>query len=157
MSYIDDDSDYQDEDEIIFRRPAGLTTLCILTFINNGIALISYMFVFLLYHKLPDIIEQAKNSMSPILAELYSQLGEIYTSIPQYIYLVLACTAILVLVGAGAMMKMRRIGFHLYVAAQMGLLFMPSILSKSLQINFLSLMLTMIFIGLYAMYYKKME
>ncbi|MBO4582236.1 MAG: hypothetical protein J5701_08155 [Bacteroidales bacterium] len=157
MSYIDDDYDYQDNNETISSRPAGLITLCILTFINNIIGFISYMTVFLLYHQLPDIFEQAKNSLPSLFPIDYSQVADIYTSIPQYVYLVLACTAILVLVGAGAMMKMRRIGFHLYVASQLVLLILPAILSQSMNINLLSVLLTMIFIGLYAMYYKKME
>lgn len=154
MGYIDDE--YQ-ENESPMLRPVGLTILCVLTFINSGITFLGDMMVYAMYNKLPAIMDQASSMVSGSMAEAYAKAADMYTMVPRYSYLVLACTALLSVTGAGVMMKMRRTGFHLYAASQLVILLMPAIMSKSMHLDFMNVCVTLIFIAMYGMYYKKME
>lgn len=154
MNYIDDD--YQG-DEVSVTRPVGLTVLCVLTFINSGITFIGDMAVYAMYNTLPALMEQASSMVSGSMAEAYAKAADMYTMVPRYSYLVLSCMALLSVTGAGLMMKMRKAGFHLYTLSQLVMLVMPVILSKSMHLDFMGVCITLVFIGAYGMYYKKME
>jgi len=132
------------------KRPGFLTLLCVLTFIGSGAALLSNLItpVFL-----PIFIEAIRsNAMFANLIETYEQMLEI--PIWQYYFLAIFCaTSIL---GAIYMLKMKRIGFHIYAISQVIQICIGQFLiGGAFKPNLFSLFVTLLFIGLYAIYYKK--
>jgi len=133
------------------KRPGFLTFLCVLTFIGSGAALLSNLVTPIF---LPIVIEALRNSSSMFtnFIEIYEQMLEV--PVWQYYFLALFCaTAIL---GAVYLLKMKRIGFHIYAISQLAQICIGQfIMGGPFKPNALSLFATALFIGLYAIYYKK--
>jgi len=133
------------------KRPGFLTFLCVLTFIGSGSALLSNLVTPIF---LPFIVEMLRNtpSMFTNFIEIYEQMLEI--PVWQYYFLAFFCaTSIL---GAIYMLKMKKIGFHFYVISQLAQIGIGQFLMGGpFKSNFLGLFFTALFIGLYAIYYKK--
>ena len=132
-------------------RPGFLTFLCVLTFIGSGSALLSNLVtpVFL-----PIFVEALRNSSSMFtnFIEIYEQMLEV--PVWQYYFLAIFCaTAIL---GAVYLLKMKRIGFHIYAISQLAQICIGQfIMGGPFKPNAFSLFVTALFIGLYAIYYNK--
>jgi len=133
------------------KRPGFLTFLCVLTFIGSGSALLSNLITPLV---LPIILDVLKNSSSIFtnFIEIYEQMLEV--PVWQYYFLAFFCaTAIL---GAVYMLKMKKIGFHIYAVSQLAQICIGQfVMGGPFKPNLLGLCGTILFIGLYSIYYKK--
>ena len=132
------------------QRPGFLTFLCVLTFIGSGISLLSNLISPLFA---PIFIEVVQSS--PLFSgsiEIYEQMLE--TPIWQFYLLALFCaTSIL---GAVYMLKMNRIGFHIYVISQLAQMCIGLfIIGGFFKPTMFSVVVAVMFISLYGMYYKK--
>jgi hypothetical protein len=143
---------YNDYHENYFedkKRPGFLTFLCILTFIGSGLSLLTNLVAPIFAPILVDAISQSAFSEA---AGVYEQMAE--TPIWQF-YLLAFFNAAAIL-GAVYMLKMKRIGFHIYVTSQLVQMCIGQfIIGGFFKPNFFGLTVTVLFIGLYAIYYKK--
>lgn len=140
------------------KRPTGLIVLAVLTFIGSGFMLMIYLILFGMYDVLPQMMLSAAETMGNTLGDSYrqryEQSAEMITNIGKNSFLLLTLPYLFSIVGAGFMLAMRKIGFHLYVIGQILVLALPAILMKS-GFPVGGLFLSIAFIGLYFMYYKK--
>jgi hypothetical protein len=131
-------------------RPGFLTFLCILTFIGSGLSLLTYLIAPMFAQTFVDLM---RNSNVPEEAiRVYEQIA--VTPIWQFYLLALFCaTSIL---GAIYMLKMKKIGFHIYVISQLAQMAIGQfIIGGYYQPKWSGIFFTALFIGLYAIYYKK--
>ena len=138
------------------KRPTGLTVLCILTFIGSGFFLLAYLLFFGAYNTLPDLMDAMSEVLSGSFSDMYRRGAEIMRNTPRYAYLAVAAPYLVSIVGAAAMFAMRKIGFHLYVAAQALVIFLPMHLLNEKFIP-TGLFLAAAFVLLYFHFYKKMK
>jgi hypothetical protein len=134
------------------KRPGFLTFLCVLTFIGSGLSMLSNLFLPMIA---PIIVEGLHNSSFASISgmiETYEQV--LVTPIWQFYLLALFCaTSIL---GAVYMLKTKRIGFHIYAISQLAQMGIGQfIIGEYFKPNYFGLFLTLLFIGLYTIYYKK--
>ena len=131
-------------------RPGFLTFLCVLTFIGSGSSLLSNLFTPIF---LPYFVETMRNNtMFAQLIETYEQMLEL--PIWQYYFLAIFCAV--AILGAIYMLKMKKIGFHIYAVSQIAQLCIGQFLMGGpFKPNLFSLLSTLLFIGLYAIYYKQ--
>jgi hypothetical protein len=142
------------------KRPTGLTVLAVLTFVGSGFMLLTYLYVFGKYDVLPQMLlafaEAMSESMGESFRKVYEQTAEMITNTNRSSFLYLALSYLCSIAGAGFMLAMRKAGFHLYAIGQILVLTLPMILMKN---GFPTgeLLLSIAFIGLYFMYYKKFK
>jgi hypothetical protein len=134
------------------RRPGFLAFLCVLTFIGSGISLLYSLFTPFFTPALKDILYESPIASDPKAMESFDKI--INTPAWQFYILALFCaTSIL---GAIYMLKMKKIGFHIYVVSQLIIFGIGQFLVGSLsKPNYFDLFLTILFIGLYTIFYKK--
>jgi len=133
-------------------RPGFLTFLCVLTFIGSGFSLLSQLLSPIM---IPFVLEYFQGSAfgsTPGVLESYEQMAA--TPVWKFYLTALFCaTSIL---GAIYMLKMKKIGFHIYAVSQLAILAASQFLFGGyLQPKISDLVVTLLFIGLYAIYYKK--
>ena len=132
------------------KRPGFLTFLCVLTFIGSGISLLSN----LTSPVLAPIVIEALHS-SPLFSagiEVYEQI--LVTPVWQFYFLAFFCATSII--GAVYMLKMKKIGFHIYVVSQLAQMCIGMFLIGGLfKPTMFSLLITVMFISLYGMYYKR--
>jgi len=134
------------------QRPALLTVLCILTFIGSGLSALSYLcFAFL-------------NFNTVALGEMYSSFPgfqesyNAFLEVEQWKFFIIALLYIASVVGAALMLKMKKTGFHFYTCAQLAILItFYFLLGGAFKPNIFSYFLVFLFVGLYALNYKKLE
>jgi len=133
------------------QRPGFLTFLCVLTFIGSGFSLLSNL---IMPAALPTLVEMFRNS--PSIPENVVEVYEQMLTIPVWQFYLSALFYATSILGAIYMLKMKKIGFHIYVVSQLILLCIGQFLmSESSKPNYFGLFLTLLFIGLYGIYYKK--
>lgn len=150
-------------------RPILLTVLCVLTFIGSGLGAFGNLMAMFF----APFLEFFQPSM---LDEVYSQLGNkpgdefvkqaldmallaidnfLAITISKFIFYALS------LVGAIMMFQMKKIGFYLYIAAQVGFLFIgPVFLGWNMFVSFgmfFSAFFSTLFIALYGINLKHMS
>ena len=134
------------------QRPGGLTFLCILTFIGSGLSLLSYLMLPILA---PAVLEILREASSPSIAEvlnIYEQAAA--TPIWQFYLLALLCATSIF--GAIYMMKLKKIGFHIYTISQIAQIIIGFFLVGGIaKPGVFGIVITMVFVGLYSIYYKK--
>ena len=157
MNYTDE-SNFQtlENPNITEKRPGGLTVLAILTFLGSGLMLFSYFVVFATYDIMPDKMLQMGESFGEPMRTTYQQVADMITGTSRNSFLLVALPYLLSIVGAGFMLAMRKIGFHLYVASQVLILPLSMILLKE-DFSIGSLLLSVAFVGLYAIFFKKLK
>jgi hypothetical protein len=137
------------------KRPGFLTFLCILTFIGSGYWLLFNLFVPASISTMLEILHSSPSFSSPAFTagiQTFEQIAA--TPIWQFYLLAFFCaTSIL---GAIYMLKMKKIGFHIYVVSQLAQMCIGQfIIGGNFKPNFSSFLFTLLFIGLYSIYYKK--
>jgi hypothetical protein len=149
-------------------RPTGMTILLVLSFIN---ACWNIFRSIVLYFYTPKMVEMYENGQLEEMMEPFSAMGEeftnamndtmhIFTQINPNYYLILLVLFIASLIGVIKMFKGDKRGFHIYSIAQICMLIDNSVFVYPLQkpSPFVSdLLLTIIFILLYYLYFKRME
>ena len=147
---MENDNEYYENPFEEKTRPGFLTFLCVLTFIGSGMSVLSNLLspVFA-----PIFIEALRSS--PLFAngiELYEQM--LATPIWQFYLLAFFCATSII--GAVYMLKMKRIGFHIYVVSQLAQMCIGQFVIGGLfKPNIFSVLVTVMFICLYGMYYKQ--
>jgi len=135
------------------KRPGFLTFLCILTFIGSGYWLLFNLLVPVYAPVMLEMLHGASNfpNISNSI-KIFEQIA--VTPIWQFYLLAFFCaTSIL---GAIYMLKMKKVGFHIYVISQLAQMCIGQfIIGENFKPNFSGLLFTLIFIGLYSIYYKK--
>ncbi|MCL2132074.1 MAG: hypothetical protein FWH36_06450 [Lentimicrobiaceae bacterium] len=138
------------------KRPSGLTVLCILTFIGSGFSLLAYFFSFSLYDTIQEMMLAMAETVGGMLAETYENTANIFINTPKMFFLLMMLPALFSIVGSTFMLNMRRLGFHMYVVGQILVLGFPMLLLKS-GFNVGGLLFSLLFIALYAIFFKKMK
>jgi len=134
------------------KRPGFLTFLCVLTFIGSGFALLSNMLMPVFAPMLLEFLRGSSAASVPGALESYEKL--VATPIWQFYISALFCATSLL--GAIYMLKMKKIGFHIYVISQLIIFAIGQFLISSISTpNYFGLFITLLFIGLYTIYYKK--
>ena len=143
-------------------RPTFLTVLCILTFIGSGWGLINNLFQLVMFtpERLVAQIQQITNMAG---AETQPSWEVLQTTIMhgKAIYSLSALCAVISLIGAFMMYKLKRNGFYLYTIAQIGQLFILPIYSGWNNVVLISMamsgFLALVFIILYGLNYSKLK
>ncbi len=155
-----DELDYQPYENFESKEkcPTGLTVLAVLTFIGSGFMLMMYVILFGMYDVLPQMMltaaETMGNTMGDTYRQMYEQSAEMLAGMNRNSFLLLTIPYLFSIAGAGFMLAMRKLGFHLYVIGQILVLALPAIVMKN-GFSVGGLFLSIAFIGLYFMYYKK--
>ena len=152
-------------------RPTFLTVLCILTFIGSGWGLINNLFQLAMFTperlvaQIQQITTMAGTETQPswVSSMLSSSLEVLQTTIMhgKAIYSLAALCAVISLIGAFMMYKLKRNGFYLYAVAQIGQLFIMPIYSGWNSAVIVSMALSgffaLLFIILYGLNYSKLK
>ena len=138
------------------KRPGGLTVLAILTFLGSGLMLFSYFTVFAKYDTMPGMMRQMGEVYGEPMLTRFQQVADMIANTSRTSYLWVALPYLLSIAGAGFMLAMRKVGFHLYVASQVLILPLSMILLKE-DFSIGSLLLSVAFVGLYAIFFKKLK
>lgn len=118
-----------------------LTFLCIITFISSGLMAFMELMVTLNYSSIVQMIESGEISMPGI---------EIFKNMPFNYFLlgfIFYATSVL---GAIFMWNLKKIGFHVYTASQLALIISAVIYRPGEGFPVLDLILTVLFVILYA-------
>ena len=150
--------DYQENnfEESVDKRPTGLTVLCILTFIGSGFITLVYFCSFALYDMLPGQMLMLAETMGEPLSETYENAANTFASTPKTSFLLMVVPYLLAIVSAGIMLNMRKLGFHLYIVGQILAVGLPMLLLKN-NFSVFGLFLSLLFVALYAIFFKKMK
>lgn len=130
------------------KRPEILNLLCIFTFIGSGLAVFSNFFIWLSFDEVQSIIENMEIDF-PELKIILSG-GKRFFIAGFFLYGIS-------LAGAIQMWKFKKIGFHLYTAAQIFILLLPVVFIKDLPFSYIGLIITALFIYGYHSQMKFME
>jgi hypothetical protein len=134
------------------KRPEFLTFLCVLTFIGSGLSLLTNLLMPVFAPALLDMLRNSSATLPPNALDIYEQMAA--TPIWKFYMLALFCATSLL--GAVYMLKMKRMGFHIYVISQLVQMGIGHFLfNENSKNSYFSIFMTLLFIGLYAIYYKK--
>jgi hypothetical protein len=134
------------------KRPGFLTFLCVLTFIGSGMSFLTNLFLPFLAPIMVEALNNSSFASIPGIVDMYEQV--LVTPIWQFYLLAFFCAT--ALLGAVYMIKMKKIGFHIYTVSQLAQLCIGQfIIGEYFKPNAFGLILTALFIGLYAIFYKK--
>ncbi len=133
------------------KRPKFLSVLCILTFIFTGLGSLSCIITPLTSEMVKEFMINAPNydevQMADSLKVIEARWG--------YYMLTLALT-IGSMVGAILMWKLKKNGFHFYAFSNLAILFVPTLV-LGIAISWVSIILSIAFIGMYAIHLKFMQ
>ena len=142
-------------------RPSTLVVLCVLTIINNGFSILSGLMYFCLYNKIPDLLRTFTETMSDSIPDVNMNLLEesiaLIENTPRIYYLLLVVGAILAIIGAVYMLKLKKLGFHFYIVSQLLILALPMIFISVKSFSFGGFILSALFIYLYSKHLKIMD
>lgn len=138
----------------MMKRPNGLTILCVLSFLGSGLAFLSNLMVFMIYHSIPEMMEseefiQMPNLEPELLLAFVDTAGRAYFLLGAFLYLISIS-------GVYLMWKLRKVGIHFYAMAQIGLLIIPLIFISTEMSALPGMLLTALFILLYTRFLKIM-
>jgi len=123
------------------KRPTLLITLCVMTFIGSGVAFLGYFIASLFFEQATELIIQ------------YSSWHTTENISPLYFTILMALNSFS-LVGAIRIWKLHRNGLFIYLFAQLGILFFPSIWVGWEAFSYTNLIFTLIFISGYFYHFK---
>ncbi|MBM3437241.1 MAG: hypothetical protein FJY07_13625 [Bacteroidetes bacterium] len=129
-------------------RPQLLTVLCILTFIGSGLTGFSYLFIYLSYDQMGEIVDQLSFKL-PEFDMMLSGGKRFFLS--GFILNTLS------LIGAVNMWRLRKVGFHFYTGSQIFILILPLVFIPAFPFSVLSVLVTIAFIAGYAVNLKNMN
>lgn len=133
-----------------FKRPSGLTFICILTFIFSGLSFISSLFYCVYYNYLPDLINNSPFTKSIQGIQGMSEALKTLTSASIWFFILNTILYGISLGGAILMFRLKKIGFHFYTVAQILLLIIPLIYLAGYKTDIANTFITGIFILIYA-------
>lgn len=150
------------------KRPTGITILLVLSFLNACWNILSSLVSYFFIPKLSTMLEngQFEEMMAPFagmneeMTKMMNEGAAMLSQINPNYYLILMVLFIASLVGVIMMFKGDKRGLHIYSIAQICMLINASVFIYPLQkpSPFVSdLLLTIIFILLYRLYFRRME
>ena len=151
------------------KRPTGMTILLVMSFINACWNILSSRVMFMATPKLAEMAQngEVENLMAPFTATMSEEMREsmlagmnMIAQIDTKYWLFLGILFIGSLMGVIRMFKGDKRGLHIYAISQILMLINSSVYfyPKQAQSGFVSeLLLTIIFILLYYLYFKRME
>lgn len=132
------------------RRPGIILVLAILTFIGSGFNLLSNA-VWIFMGK------SMANFQMPFQNEQMLETIHVMSEAAAWKYVIIALFYLVSIIGAVFMLYMKKLGFHVYTASQIILLFLPSFLIfNQIRSDMFSVLFTVLFIVLYGVHYKNM-
>ena len=155
--------------EQVQKRPTGMTILLVLSFINACWNILTSLVMYVMTPKMAEMVQtgQIEEMMAPysaLIGEEQQQLAmdgmKMMAQIEPKYWLFLLILFIGSLMGVIRMFKGDKRGLHIYAISQILMLINSSVYfyPKQAQSGFVSeLLLTMIFILLYYLYFKRME
>lgn len=151
------------------KRPVGMTILLVMSFINACWNILTGMVSFLVLPSIASTYEsgQMEETMGPFYGAMSDEMKQmmmdgvrIFSQIDPKYWIFLTLLFIGSLVGVIQMFRGKKVGLHIYAIAQILMLINASVYLYPLQpqSGFVSdLLLTLIFILLYYLYFKRME
>jgi hypothetical protein len=133
-----------------FKRPNGLTFICILTFIFSGLSFISSLFYSLYYNFLPGLINSSPFTKSIQGIEGMTEALKTLTQANIWFFILNTIFYGISLGGAIMMFKLKKVGFHFYTVAQILLLITPLYYLAGYKTDIANTFITGIFILIYA-------
>ena len=130
------------------KRPVLLSVLCILTFIGSGLGSLSFLVTYLSFDIAQELFQEMKDIVPGI--EYVAKAGK-------NLFLTGSILYFFSLLGASLMWQLRKAGFHFYVASQILLVILPLVYISGYGISFLDVLLSLVFIFLYATFLKIMK
>lgn len=130
------------------RRSDLLTLLCILSFIGSGIAAFSNLVLLITYDQMDQVLQDFNFEMEAM--NLLLSGGKSFFLAGFILYMVS-------LMGVFAMWRLKKIGFHLYTAAQLFILILPIVMIPNFQFSIPGMLVTAVFIFGYATQIKFMK
>lgn len=102
------------------KRPTFLLILCILTLINSGYMFCYYLLLPMMKSSFTYTIDamQALFAFDSTMQAQVQQLIAFIVQVPNWKFMLTACTYLPAIVGAVYMLKLNKVGFHLYVVGQ---------------------------------------
>ncbi|NVN94648.1 MAG: hypothetical protein HXX18_05120 [Bacteroidetes bacterium] len=136
------------------QRPQMLSFICILTFIWSGIGLLNNLFCVLLYDPIKEYIPvmvfpEIYKEMKPALLQLFSA--------NRFFFITTLVFCFFSLFGAIKMWKLQKLGFHFYTISQILLLMLPLVFIKGGGTQSFEIVITAMFVIMYAMHLKVMN
>ncbi|MCQ2264457.1 MAG: hypothetical protein MJZ46_00205 [Bacteroidales bacterium] len=134
------------------QRSPLLLVLAILTFIGSGFSFLTYFSLAFSTNYMPAIIESYKSmGMPEEMMNTFEQL----MNVSSWQYLLLSLGYALSIIGAALMLKLNKVGFHLYVISQIILFILCNLVIKgALTMNWFAIFTSVLFIVLYGMLLK---
>lgn len=135
------------------QRSPLLLVLAILTFIGSGFSFLTYFSLAFTSNYMPAIIESYKSMGVPQeMMDSFEQL----LNVSSWQYLLLSLGYALSIIGAALMLKLNKVGFHLYVISQIILFILCNLVIKgALTMNWFAIITSILFIVLYGMLLKE--
>jgi len=137
-------------------RTSRLTLICILTFVGSGLMTFTNISMFAFY----DIFQQVylEGGFEPFgLSQEQMEVISLMFSVSPTYYLLQTLTYGGSLMGAVFMWNLRKAGFHLYTIAQILVMIVQQIYMPSLPFPTAELLITILFIVLYARHLPEMK
>ncbi|MBQ3709374.1 MAG: hypothetical protein II887_01585 [Bacteroidales bacterium] len=151
------------------RRPVGMTVLLIISLVNACMQIFSNLFMFITTPIVKETVESPEwekittpflSAMGKGMAESYTKTMELWTTINPAYFLITGVLFICSLMGVIRMLKLQRVGFHLYSISQL-LILITAVAFHYFQITqvpfFSELLITAMFILIYHLYFKRIE
>ncbi|MDD4848438.1 MAG: hypothetical protein PHR53_06730 [Bacteroidales bacterium] len=136
------------------KRTTLLTVLCILSFISGGFSILSNFFVVSLWEQIPQIV-----SMNPLSEQFHlnEMMETTFSNELRPMYITMLILNMVSIIGVSLIWKLKELGKHFYIAAQVCLLIAPMIWIKPFVFPFFDALITIIFIFLYLNEFKKIK
>jgi hypothetical protein len=136
------------EEEKETQRPELLKILCILTFVGTGLSLFSDIIMFFTI----DIIKEYFNNglLNFLSKDMDAEVLEIIFSVNSSYFVFQGIIFTFTLYGTYLMWNLKKTGFHIYTIGQIVLLIIPQVFIPSLPFPTFNLLISLIFIFLYA-------
>lgn len=133
------------------KRPKFLSVLCILTFVFTGLGTLSCIITPLTADMVKEYMVNAPNYDEVLMADSLKVIEAGWG----YYLLTLALT-LGSMIGAILMWKLNKNGFHFYTFSNLAILFIPTLV-LGIPISWVSIILSIAFIGMYAIHLKYMK
>jgi hypothetical protein len=151
MENFETEETVEQEKAQVNNRPTFLKVLCILTFISTGLGLLTSL---LLPSVADALVELLKATPSYNESEMAEAIGLIQAGGLYYFYTFMLYG--ISLTGAIFMWRLKKSGFHLYAAANLGMYFLPMVYLH-IPFNIFGLLITLGFIGMYGTHLRLMK
>jgi len=137
-------------------RTSGLTLICILTFIGSGLMTFTNLSMFAFYDVFQQVFLEGGFEPFHLNEEQLEVISLMFSVSPTY-YLFQTLAYGGSLMGAIFMWQLRKPGFHLYAIAQIMVMIIQQIYMPSLPFPTAELLVTILFIVLYARHLPEMK